>query len=303
MRRAGGSQQAQAESRRAADRLQEAQDLLRGMRGDQASQQLDDLTRRADRLADQQQDFDKRVRQAFGQSKTTVPTDQARQMADERDKQLEELNRLQQQMQQAARDMAGSQRAASSRLRSALGEAQQNELTTRMRYNSELLRRGYGQYVPLREAPITQGLNQLRDQLRGAEGSLDRNNRPGQGGQQQALGQIEQLRNRLQGLAGRPNAAGLYEQGLRDLAALGRSLQGNPEIARDIQQLLAEMQRLDASRFAAQLLPALEQIELQLRRQLDEQQGGQVRDAGSEPVPPGYSGAVADYFRRLSQGR
>jgi hypothetical protein len=28
-----------------------------------------------------------------------------------------------------------------------------------------------------------------------------------------------------------------------------------------------------------------------------------VRSAGSETVPPGYSNAVADYFRKLSQGK
>jgi hypothetical protein len=47
----------------------------------------------------------------------------------------------------------------------------------------------------------------------------------------------------------------------------------------------------------------VERLEVQVRRQLDEQQGGQVRNAGSEPVPAGYSDAVADYFRRLSKSK
>ena len=40
-----------------------------------------------------------------------------------------------------------------------------------------------------------------------------------------------------------------------------------------------------------------------LRRQTDEEHGAQVRNSGSEPVPAGYSDAVADYFRRLSKGK
>ena len=106
------------------------------------------------------------------------------------------------------------------------------------------------------------------------------------------------------------DVARIYRDSLRDLSDLRRDLAGSPATTRDIQELLAEMQRLDPSRFPgnpellerlrSEVLPALEQIELQVRRQVEEQQGGQVRNAGGEPVPPGYSGAVAEYFRRLS---
>ena len=79
------------------------------------------------------------------------------------------------------------------------------------------------------------------------------------------------------------------------------------------QNLLAQIQKIDPSRFPGnpellerlrnEVLPALEQIELQVRRQADEQQGGQIRNAGGEAVPPGYSAAVAEYFRRLSKSK
>ncbi len=435
MRRASSSQSGnsqqqgqagQADSRRAADRLQEAQNLMRGMRSDQASQQLDDLARRSEKLAGQQQDFESQLRKLFGNQQpdisrlrnpgaTRAQMEQAQQLAGQRDQALDELNRLEQQMQQAARDLAGSQRAASSSLRNALGDLQQNEVGTRMRYNNELLRRGYGPYVLPREAPVTQGLNQLRDQLRQAQGSLDRNS-PERGNQEQALARLEQMRSRLQGLTqqngrqpggqrgqqgqqgqggqqgqqgqqggqqgqqgqqgdaqqgggqgqrggGRggdgsldrygnygggprngsryqgenqgfdrsamnqgdwqalPPASGIrppneaeiariYQQSLRDLADLRQALAGDPGTVRDIQDLLAEMQRIDPSRFPGnplllerlrnEVLPALEQIELQVRRQVEDQQGGQVRNGGTEPTPPGYANAVADYFRRLS---
>ena len=391
MRRASSAQsgeqpQNQANARRAADRLREAQDMMRGMRSDQADQQVGELARRADHLAAGQQDFQARVRQLFQNPAVTerraVPQglpreqlEQSLQLAAEREKMLEELRQLERDMQQASRDLAGGQRAASSKVRSALGNAQQNELDERMKYNAELLRRGYGSYVPSRELPITQGLNDLRDQLREAQGALG-GSPAGRNNDQQALAQIEQMRNRLQGLTrggsqqqqngqqqgqgGRQGQGGqsasnqpregqqggnqgwernamnrgdrtfgtlpgqmprtdpaevgrVYQDTLRDLARLRQYFSGNPQASQDVQDLIREMSQLDPSRFADNALVLerirnvvllnVEQLEVQVRRQLDEQEGGQVRDAGSEPVPPGYSDAVADYFRRLSKGK
>ena len=47
----------------------------------------------------------------------------------------------------------------------------------------------------------------------------------------------------------------------------------------------------------------MERLELELRRKLDDKNGDQVRSAGSETIPQGYSGAVADYFRKLSKSK
>jgi len=106
--------------------------------------------------------------------------------------------------------------------------------------------------------------------------------------------------------------ARMYQESMRDFSALRESLSGTPAGTRDIQDLLEEMKRLDPSRFPgnpellerirAQILPALEQMEVQLRRETGED-SGQVRSSGSESVPPGYSGAVADYFRRLGKSK
>ena len=52
-----------------------------------------------------------------------------------------------------------------------------------------------------------------------------------------------------------------------------------------------------------QVLSGLEQIELQIRRKLDDQNVGQVRSGAPNRVPPGYAESVAEYFRRLSQGK
>ena len=55
------------------------------------------------------------------------------------------------------------------------------------------------------------------------------------------------------------------------------------------------------NRIEGQMLAGVEQIELQLRRMLDEQEGGNVRSGATDRVPPGYADAVAEYFRRLSK--
>jgi hypothetical protein len=42
---------------------------------------------------------------------------------------------------------------------------------------------------------------------------------------------------------------------------------------------------------------------VQLRRQSAELETGQVRSGGSDRVAPGFTDAVAEYFRKLSKGR
>ena len=59
----GSPEQTAAGQRRAADRLQEARDILNGMQHQNASQQLDDLAQQANQLAQQQTDFQNRLRQ------------------------------------------------------------------------------------------------------------------------------------------------------------------------------------------------------------------------------------------------
>jgi hypothetical protein len=85
---------------------------------------------------------------------------------------------------------------------------------------------------------------------------------------------------------------GIYQEDLEDIRRFVRGLSdsrfaGNPK-------LLQEEYR--------KMLGLLEQLELQVRRQIEEDKGGnQVRSIVAEPVPEQYRDAVAEYFRRLSQ--
>ena len=56
-------------------------------------------------------------------------------------------------------------------------------------------------------------------------------------------------------------------------------------------------------RLNREVLPSIERLELELRRKLEEKNSDQVRSAGAVTVPPGYSDAVADYFRKLSKSK
>jgi hypothetical protein len=103
-----------------------------------------------------------------------------------------------------------------------------------------------------------------------------------------------------------------YRDSLHDLSQLEQALRNEPEIARDVQELISQLQRMDprrlgtdpllAERINTQVLTEMEQVELKLRRKVDDQ-GGTVRSGAGRPVPPGYADAVAEYFRRLSKDK
>ena len=365
------------EGRRAAERLAEAQDMLKGLRRQETSQQMDDLKRRADELARGQRAFEDRLKQTYGERASLQPGQginrgpSPSQLAGEKQRLQEDLERLERDLQRGVREMQNSQRAAANKLRQALGEMQQNELGLRMKMNSEYIRRGYGPAVVNREAPLTQGLERLARQVGEAAGALNRD--PGNEGKDQAadaVNRLERMRGQLQqmarsaapGSAAPPSSSGqsgpgagvrshgggsndyggarysamdtgdrqfadpttgaydseaaarAYRDALRELSQLRQSLPGeNAESARDLQSLIQEMQRLDPRRFPGNpelinrmlttVIPSMEQLELQLRRQSGDKQSGDVRTGASDKVPPGYAGAVAEYFRKLSQGK
>ena len=73
---------------------------------------------------------------------------------------------------------------------------------------------------------------------------------------------------------------------MRDAQALNpRNLTNNPRLAETIN---------------SQLLSAIDQVELLLRRKLDSNDGS-VRSATPRNTPPGYANAVAEYYKRLSK--
>ncbi len=177
----GQQGQSSADARRAADRLSEAKDALGNMRQQESGQSLDGIANRAQRLAQQQQQFVDKLKQQYGNGRDAQDPRQALQgqgreaaeaLAREKEQMMNDLTGLEKDMQNAVRSMAGSQRQASSKLREALGSSQQNETKVRMKYQAQAIRQGYGSYVAPREQPITEGLNRLAEQVGQARAAL-----------------------------------------------------------------------------------------------------------------------------------
>ncbi len=195
-----GSPEAEAAQRRAADRLKEAGQMIAGMKGQQAAGAVDDVAQQAGELARQQQEFEGQMRRAFANDQSPN-REQAGQLADSTDKELAALRKLEQDMQNAARDLQSTERQASARMREALGNMQQREMTRDMQRNSQWIRRGLGEYALMSESEITAGLNQLREELQKVQQALGASRDktgPDDKAVAEALDRTEQLRQMLQ---------------------------------------------------------------------------------------------------------
>jgi hypothetical protein len=106
-----------------------------------------------------------------------------------------------------------------------------------------------------------------------------------------------------------------YAQTLQTLRQLEQQAQGNdPAMVKDLQNLIRDMQRLNpntyandpllAERIQGALMGGVQQVEMELRRKVEDANGtGSVRSAGGERVPQGYQDKVAEYYRKLSKGK
>jgi uncharacterized protein DUF4175 len=413
------SGQAEANARRAAESLQDAKSLLSGMRRQESSSQLGDLEQRAEKLAGEQRDLENRMRKEYGAQAIGDPRagagnspqqarQSAEQMAAEKEKMAGELERLESDMKKSARDLAQTQPDASARVRDGLSEIQQNEAKARMTASAGWLRRGQGPLMVPREAPITQALDKVTEDLKQAQSAL-RNGGQGQGNNdlERSLARVERMRSQLERTAGngqkdsngqqqggqqngqqqggqqqggqqgggqqsggqspgsgnpqqgggqqaggrqpgqqqgggyggprgggyrqygggygRFGPEGMYDTPLdrpvdpnetarnaaRDLNDMRQLFKDNPDIQKEISQVEHELQKLTIGEIATpelqqrlnrEILPNLQALEVKLRREVEEQGGGQVKSGATDKVPAGFSDAVAEYFRKLSKG-
>jgi len=100
------------------------------------------------------------------------------------------------------------------------------------------------------------------------------------------------------------------EQGLNVLNQVRAAVEDTPEAKRELQSLIDQMRNLDPSRFPGnpglveqmhqQLVSGVDALELQLRRKLDENHGGTIRNTDPAKIPAGYQDSVAEYYRKLS---
>ncbi len=387
-----------SQAQRAAQQLNNAESAMSRMRNQQNGSEMGDMLDQARKLAARQKSFDDRLRHNFAGEASGSRSDQQNhqmesQMADEKRKEIDDLHDLEHAMQQAARGTQNTQPEASKKLRDAIGQMQQDELESRMKWTAEALNKGLGSYAVMREAPVTRELDELKDKLADAQQAMGANpdgkSGAGNDAMRQALARAEKLNRDLKAMAGQkpgqtpqtgdgqqpgqgqgqqsgqgqqpgsepgsqsasqsgapqgsrsgesrlgglgpvgPAGSGSwnamnfgggpppdkataqreYEEAVREMSRLQQSVRSDPATAKDMADLLRQLQGLDPRRFNAdpQKLAALEQqiladsemAELILRRKLDDEHGS-VRTTAPQNVPPGYSAAVAEYFRRLS---
>jgi hypothetical protein len=224
MRSAGSGQQGDAAARRAADRLREAQNLLSGAQQQRATGRLDAMGQEADRLANEERDQADRLKKLFGnQQGSGQQSDnsygrfgrfggyyggsqlgaqaqrQADQLAGERQRPADDLDRLKSQMRDTSRDLASNQLPAATRLRNALGDLDASDLGTRIQRSADWLRRGVDPNSNSTEQEIASGLQKLSDAVHQAQQALG----PGRQGPQDsqtALDRLQRLRDQLQAM-------------------------------------------------------------------------------------------------------
>ncbi len=104
-----------------------------------------------------------------------------------------------------------------------------------------------------------------------------------------------------------------YRNTMQSLQQLQQQVQGDPNLARDIQGLMRDLRGVDpfagsndpllAERISA-ALAGVEQVEMELRRKVEDATGGgSVRSPGGEKVPAGYADKVAEYYRKLGKSK
>ena len=214
MRRAVSRNASAADSRRAADRLRQATDLLGGLQQQDASGRLNSMAQTAEQLAARQKQQADHVRDLMAQQKAASasgkpPNNPSAQdidkMVNDRQKVSDDLARLTQQLRDTARELAPTQPGASTKLRGALNGMDENDLGTRMQRSSDWLRSG--QFSDAAETALTSDLQKLGQQVGDAARALGTAQHASEDTAiNKAMDDLSRLRDQLAGLGGRPNS-------------------------------------------------------------------------------------------------
>src|SRR4029077_15967252 len=135
---------------------------------------------------------------------------------------------------EAARGLGGTQPNSAGKLREALSGMEQDDLQNRIKKSADWVRRGIDPTQNGKDTTVANGMQRLSDQLHQAQQAFNRQ----QQNPQEALNQIERLRNQMEALSrGMSNAAGRNGQqgqqpgqqpGQRQTDQLGRNQGGQP---------------------------------------------------------------------------
>jgi len=239
--------------RRAGDKLAEAQSLMAAVEKQLAGSSVGDVASRAQQLARAQSEFANRLDQAIpgdaapGFSPFSDPGRQPRRfargpyqrpttpqidaLASEKERMAQQLEQLEQQIRDRANALAGGQPGVSQQMRSALSEAEQQDLAMHMKKNADWIRRGWGAQVKDDESAMAGSLAELAQRLAQAQAAAKDGaqtadaQRDAQTAQaERTLRQIEQLRQQLENQAARASAQGQGGSGQQSGESQSRQL-------------------------------------------------------------------------------
>lgn len=336
-------------SQRAQEMAKQQRDIanaLKGMYGDQAANQNrrlrfgqpepgpNDLPELRDPALTRYYGYDRRFDRG-DRAMAHNPSEQERAIADQKARMSQQIQDLQHDMQQQERALAGTQPGASSKMRKALSEAEQNELVMRMQKTAEWMKQGYGDRNLGAEAKMADGLEQLSKDLQAVQkavqaGDPNGNGKAGQKGEQ-ALAEVRNLRQMLERAQGQQQ--GGQQQGGRQYGPSGgptygynrENLQGaidelssmrgkidphDRALRHSVDDSIGSLRLLHAdpnvlqSTIGQDAVSRLERLEVELARragELQQAQGARLR--APEDSPEKYRDAVAEYFRKLSEAK
>ena len=108
-----------------------------------------------------------------------------------------------------------------------------------------------------------------------------------------------------------PDTERTFQQGMRELNQLRQMVKGDPEAAKEAEELARKMQHLDPTRFPGnpaiveqmhqEVLSSIDRLELAVERTSAATLAS--RTGKPQAVPEGYQDSVAEYYRQLSKSQ
>ncbi len=163
-----------AEAQQALDRLQDARRMLDGGRSERLERDVQDALRRAERLVDQQGRMTQnveRLRRGGGQRSLEA----MRRIMEQKDELAGEVNDLEADLDQLARDWRREQRDAARALAEAAGSIRDNRLADKIRYSKGVVQQRTPEYARNFEEQIGADLEELRQLIEDAAGAVGEN--------------------------------------------------------------------------------------------------------------------------------
>jgi hypothetical protein len=251
--------------------------------------------------------------------------------AERREKDVsEELRQLAEKVRDAGKGLGASPEGQEDRLRQALGEAGKlvENLESMKQKLEQAARQQQGQsgdsQAQSQDEKAEQGTQPgMRQGPQGKPGERAENRSPDGQRQEQQPGQGAQgTAPRTGEMAGGFSSQGIdpgsirreWNQRLDEAKRIRQSLSGtNPELGREATRLLQQMLQADlerilndpgeVARLKSSVIDGFHELELQISRNLKDQEDNFLRPVNEDEVPPEFRDRVEEYYRRLSSTR